>query len=327
MLTVIGQDHAINEVLTFLAKWPPKRGKRALLLWGPTGTGKTMLARELAQKKQWDLIEVNAADKRSAKSIRELLGGTINQTSLLNKGKLILIDEIDGLSGGDRGAIGEIKKLVSESKFPIILICSNPYDKKFLPLRNICKSIEMKALTNSSIEKILIEHCKSNSLKFDPEKIRTANSASHGDARRAIISFESGVIELKDKKENIFKVIQIIFKSKNVNEIKTAIKNCDKSPYEIFRWIKENINTEFSTPSQRAQAYEIVSQADLMQKKHKSWINHLLKLSQIPRPTSFKYYKPPAFFFSRAKKLDIQLHCSNKKIAREKEYMKFLQSE
>jgi replication factor C large subunit len=325
MLSVIGQDQAVNSVLTFLARWPPKTAKRALLLWGPSGIGKTLLARELASEKQWDLIEVNASDKRSAKKLNELLSGTINQSSLLNKGKLILIDEVDGLSGnGDRGGIGEIVKVVKKSSFPVILICANPYDKKFLPLRNVSTPIEMKPLSDSIIEKILTMHCNKNNIPIDPEKIRKETASSKGDARRAIISLDSGTTDQKDNKENIFKAIQIIFRSKNATEIRNAIKNCDKSPNEIFRWIIENINTEFTTPSSRAKAYEILSQADIMQRKHKSWINHLLKFSQIPRPTSFKYYKPPAWFFPRKETFDFNAHCSQRKLTRERAYMQFL---
>jgi replication factor C large subunit len=325
MLSVIGQDQATNSVLTFLARWPPKTAKRALLLWGPSGTGKTLLARELASEKQLDLIEVNASDKRSAKKLNELLSGTINQSSLLNKGKLILIDEVDGLSGnGDRGSIGEIVKLVKKSSFPIILICANPYDKKFLPLRNISMPVELKPLPNSILEKIVTSYCNKNNIPIDPDKIREAAASSNGDARRAIISFESGTTDQKDNKENIFKVLQVIFRAQRAIEIRDAIKNCDKSPNEIFRWINENINTEFTTPSARAQAYEILSQADIMHRKHKSWINYLLKFSQISRPSSFKYYKPPAWFFPRKETFDFNIHCSQRKTTHERPYMKFL---
>jgi replication factor C large subunit len=315
-ISVIGQDLTINKVLTFLARWPQK--KRALLLWGPSGIGKTMLAREIATEKNWDLVEVNASDKRSAKAIRELLSGAISQTSLFRKGKIILIDEIDGLSGGDRGAIGEISKIIKSSAFPVILICAKPYDRKFMPLRNVSQFIEMKSLSNFDLQKILTRE-EGN---FDPDKVRNACSLAKGDARRALLCLKSGGDE-KDQQETIFKTLQIIFRAEKPEQVFSAIKNSDKSPDEIFRWICENINTEFPGP-ERSHAYEILSQADMTHRKHKSWVNHLLKFSQLPRRNTFNYYKPPSWFM-RPKRIEITAHCSQRKLQREKPYMNFLE--
>lgn len=322
-LNIKGQKKAIDIAVKFLDSWSPKKTKKALFIWGPAGTGKTLLVREIAKMKNLDLIEINASDKRNASKIREFLGRTIKQHSLTGKGKIILIDEMDGLSGRDSGAVAEISKTIKETMFPVVLISSNPYDKKFLPLRNLSVLVEMKKLSTADVEKYLIEYCKMKGMEFNPEKIRLASVHSKGDMRRAVISFETGTFDPKDGTENIFKTLQIIFREKDPEKVIKTIKNSEKSPDDIFHWVAENICVEFSTPEQLSVAYEILSKTDIIRRKHKSWINHLLGFSHIQRRTSFRYYKPPSPYI-RPKKLEIPSHCSNKKLMRELPYMKFL---
>ncbi len=72
----------------------------------------------------YELIELNASDKRNMSIVRDLLNNIINNkyclfhccylTSSLsslqsyNYNKLILMDEVDGMSSGDRGGIAEL---------------------------------------------------------------------------------------------------------------------------------------------------------------------------------------------------------------------------
>ena len=67
-------------------------------LWGDSGTGKTATAVALAHELGLELIEVNASDSRNKEAIGSLIGGAVNQGSLFGTGKLILVDEVDGLS-------------------------------------------------------------------------------------------------------------------------------------------------------------------------------------------------------------------------------------
>ena len=68
--------------------------------------------------------------------IQSIVGSSSKQTSLFKKGKIILIDEIDGLSGTrDRGAIPVLARIIDETSHPIILTTLNPYESKFQPLR------------------------------------------------------------------------------------------------------------------------------------------------------------------------------------------------
>ena len=48
----------------------------------------------------------------------------------------LVMDEVDGMSGGDRGGVGELIGIIKTSKVPIICICNDKYNQKLKSLRN-----------------------------------------------------------------------------------------------------------------------------------------------------------------------------------------------
>lgn len=48
----------------------------------------------------------------------------------------LIMDEVDGMSGGDRGGVSELIQSIHRSKVPIICICNDKYNQKLRSLRN-----------------------------------------------------------------------------------------------------------------------------------------------------------------------------------------------
>src|SRR3989338_2101399 len=112
---VIGQDEPIRHLKNFVFNFS-KQKKKSALIYGPSGTGKTSCAYMIASEIGYEVIEVNASEFRNAEQINKKVGNAIKQQSLFAKGKIILVDEIDGLSGHeDRGGIQAITKLIQDS--------------------------------------------------------------------------------------------------------------------------------------------------------------------------------------------------------------------
>ncbi|RLJ01257.1 MAG: replication factor C large subunit, partial [Candidatus Aenigmatarchaeota archaeon] len=131
---IIGQSKAISQFLEWYEKWKP--GDKAAMFYGQTGRGKTALVYAFANEKGLDVVEVNASDWRNKDVIEEVLGRASKQMSLFRRGKIILVDEVDGIAGReDRGGVGALIKVIKESKFPIVLTANDPYDKKLAQLR------------------------------------------------------------------------------------------------------------------------------------------------------------------------------------------------
>ena len=135
---IVGQDKPLKELSLFITDFKAQK-KKASLVYGPPGVGKTCCAYTLAKELDLEIIEVNASEFRNKEQINLKIGGAVNQQSLFSKGKLILVDEIDGLSGQkDRGGIQSITKLIEKSSFPMILTATNPWGNKFNTLRRKC---------------------------------------------------------------------------------------------------------------------------------------------------------------------------------------------
>ncbi len=275
----VGQKEAVQKFLHWIENW--KTGK-AFLFFGSAGVGKTALVEAYAIENKLDLIEMNASDYRSAKQIREVVGQSVRQQSLVKRGKIFLIDEIDGLTEEDRGGANEIIKMISETKFPIVLTANDAYSNRLRSLRQYCILVQFKPLMVPDIEKRLSHIVEKEKLKIRKEILQNISKHVNGDMRAAINDLETVsyvekispeiLNELGNREQltNIFEVLKVIFKTKSALAAKLSIQNSDKDPEEIFWWIENNVANEYETPEEIANAYNTLSKADLFRQKIRS---------------------------------------------------------
>lgn len=266
-----GQEEAVIKIKEFIKNFPLK--KRAIILHGPPGTGKTSLAYVLAKEINSEIFELNASDLRNKPQLKETLKPAIKQQSLLKKGKIILIDEVDGIAGEDRGGVQELVELIEFSEYPIILTANDAWIKKLSPLRKKCLIVELKNLDYKIIKDVLIKILRKEE-KFIDHKILTEISVkTRGDLRAAIndvqtISMLSSKEQIKilfderNKEENIFDALKKIFKLKATNDSLKVLDSVDMPINEIILWIEKNIPIEYKN-QELAKAYELLSETDI----------------------------------------------------------------
>jgi len=240
------RDKAIEWISSF--KGNVKGTSNCLFLHGPPGVGKTTFARILLNSYDYDIRELNASELRNAKVLRELvkdINGNINVLNFMcNKKKKIgiIMDEIDGMSGGDKGGLTELIELI----FPKIkgvrkknlngspFICiSNTMDKKIKLISSNSVSIKFQLPTKM----MLINLCKKISayekIEIDALIINKIVQHSQGDFRRLInilqyfynnkleneeLTYENidTKLDLFDKKQRDFTSYEIIDKFLNL---------------------------------------------------------------------------------------------------------------
>lgn len=339
---VVGQKDLILKINEWLNKWKP--GK-ALLIYGPTGTGKTLIVNLIAKERNMSLFEINASDSRSASSIKENLLPASKEGSLLNK-RLILIDELDGFSEADRGGIAEVIKIIKESANPIIFIANDVYVQKLRTLRTYCELIRIRKIPVNLIEKKLIETAQKEKIKIDIESIRKIALNSNGDIRSAINDLKSfNENAFRDREKNIFEVLNNIFRGKNLVKALQAIDKSDKDIDELFWWIEQNIPIEYQNPELIANAFEILSKADIFRSqiiknqnyRFRKYMKEMIaSISLIENPQKrFILYKPPGRLITLGSTKtsrkeagefykSLGLSCSMKKIREQSSYLKII---
>ena len=103
------------EVENALEQWEHKRTTSGFFLHGPPGVGKTTLVYRVMKKLGYRVVELNASHTRTGtafrKSILPLLrhGGVSEWLTQGAPDKIcVLLDEIDGISSGERGGLQEL---------------------------------------------------------------------------------------------------------------------------------------------------------------------------------------------------------------------------
>jgi len=256
--------------------------KVAILMEGPPGVGKTSIVYALANDLNMEVIETNASDVRTKKTLESKLNETVKSKGIMDfisesKDKIILIDEIDGIYGvADKGAVPTILNIIETTQFPIIM-CSNEYKQNLQPLYNKIYKFEINPLAIDEMQRIIKRILNKEKITNVKEgTINTLIEKNHGDLRGVINDLQGisqgsvGKLNLdlinslnRDNTEEIFLLIRDLFQ--NVSTLKEAKALTNKSDVDynfLYKWVNENIPSFIKINSELAEAYDNLSIAD-----------------------------------------------------------------
>ena len=314
-LDVKNQELAVQTVKRFLMGFSMgKKGKRSVILHGPPGTGKTSLAHVAAAETSSEIFELNASDLRNKGKLIEVLRPATKQKSLIKKGKIILIDEVDGVAGNaDRGGVLELLRIVETSNYPIIITANDIWDKKFSPLRRKSEIVQLKEIDYQTTKNILIDILRKEN-KFIPMDVLTNISIkAKGDLRAAINDLQTAsqlenpadvVFDERNKEVDIFSAMRMIFKGSPSRNMLRIFDSVNMSMDEIILWMEENIPAEYQG-EELAEAYERLSRVDIFKRriyKQQYWrflvyenalLSYGISSAKKSEKTGFTNYKKP----------------------------------
>lgn len=178
---------------------------RCVLISGPPGIGKTTAAHLVAKMLGFDVLELNASDTRSKRLLEEAFRSKVTDTTLsgffrtagssdghegeglgVNTKSLIIMDEVDGMSAGDRGGIGALNSFLKKTKIPIIAIANDSKSQKMKPLLNTCFQMLFKRPSAQEVRSRVMSIAFKEGLKLEQGVVDQLVAGSQSDIRQII---------------------------------------------------------------------------------------------------------------------------------------------
>jgi replication factor C large subunit len=337
---VIGNDEAKAAFMDWFKK---KRGaKKAVLLYGPPGVGKTTLVNAAAKEFGLTVIEMNASDTRSEKAINAVAGPATSFVALdtfssESKGNILFLDEVDGIAGNeDRGGVGAIIKIVENAHIPVVMAANDPDLEKLRPLKKVCTLIRFQPARIPLIIAMLQKICRKEGIHAEFEALEHIAQNSRGDVRSAINDLQSlaettktltlqdtATLGLRNKDINMDETLKQYFSVKSLQEASKLLSWSSVDYDDLLMAVGDNLPLRYSDPEKLAEAYDFVSQADMFRGRIGTENWHLLKYffnclalaaavsSEPPKP--FKLISPPiriiTLFWTKGKRTMLDCIC------------------
>lgn len=261
---VVGNKKATEELKGWAEDAHKAKSKKAAILHGPPGCGKTSAAYALASELGWEVIELNASDKRSAGVIKSIVGPASTSNTFSKTTRLIILDEADNLHGNeDRGGTKAITEIVKKSTQPIILI-ANDRRKMGQALQRNCKVITFDRIEVEKISLVLKKISRVEGIEVEDKALHALAENANGDLRSAINDLHAisiskfGKIEEgdiatgeRDIVEDLFEVLKKIFgvEGYEMQEALLSLYRLDKTPEESIQWIYKNFSFDYDEES------------------------------------------------------------------------------
>jgi len=184
---VCGQKPAVRALEKF---FETNRVPHTILITGPSGTGKTTLARIIARKlkcKGADLVELNSADDRGIDVVRTIRR-RMHAAPMVSKCRMWLIDEAHGLTGEAQTAL---LKLLEDTPEHVYFILLTTHPAKIIPtIRTRSTHLQLELLPPGEMTTLISAVCETEKIPLRPDVQAKLIESAGGSPRQALVSLD-----------------------------------------------------------------------------------------------------------------------------------------
>lgn len=238
-----------EQIKETLQKYLDQDDIQNFLFYGPSGTGKTTLAKIIIKNIDCDYLYINASDERGIDTIREKVTGFASTASFKSL-KVVILDEADFLTINAQASLRNVIETFSRTT-RFILTC-NYVERIIDPIQSRCQVLKVVPPSKKTIAQHLVDILNTENVKFEIEDLGNIVKQFYPDLRKMLNTIQLSIVdgelkvdktvvvsssymnsilkELKQPKPSWVKMRQIILDS--------GVKDFE----EFFRFLFENIS-------------------------------------------------------------------------------------
>jgi DNA polymerase III gamma/tau subunit len=164
--------------------------QHSYLFTGPTGVGKTTLARIIANKVDASILEIDGASHSGVDDVRGLVDMAIFQPITTQKNRMYIIDECHALSKQAWQAL--LKLLEDPPPYLFISLCTTETSKVPETIKTRCHPCALKAVSINDISRLLEDVCSIEGWTVVDDVFNAIVVAASGSPRRALGILQAG---------------------------------------------------------------------------------------------------------------------------------------
>ena len=139
----------------------------------------------------------------------------------------IIMDEVDGMSAGDRGGVSELVAVIKSSKVPIIAIANDKWSQKLKPLRSAALELDFRKPDARTVAKRLAAVCAAEGLQASEATLVALAEGANCDVRSVVGQLQ--LVRLRKR--------ALSFDDATSGGRFSVSKDATVSPFEASRWL------------------------------------------------------------------------------------------